>query len=255
MWQRSSVSLSRLSQIRANMRLPEVFFHMHLWGATSQEFLFPTRFSISSRSSSRTVSYTHLDVYKIQKVFPPDTILSPDSFPFVSLPTDHQLERPDILRSEILDQSINLMTIIHIFCYNCCNLIFLLSWCHSPFIYHFRRDALNQAPFEKFFLRQSTTGYTLQTFSLSAIYRCVARSCHKVIKQNPYQRKSSCIPHLSKYSCLAFSRSSSVDAVLNVVYNLSLIHIFCIRLTRNTCHLILHLQFFRHAVPFFHLLH
>ena len=152
-------------------------------------------------------------------VFQPNTILSPDSFPFVSLPTDHQLELPDILRSEILDQSISLMTIIHIFCYNCCNLIFLLSWCHSPFIYHFRRDALNQAPFEKFFLRQSTTGYTLQTFSLSAIYRCVARSCHKVIKQNPYQRKSSCIPHLSKYSCLAFSRSSSVGAVLNVVYN------------------------------------
>lgn len=28
-------------------------FHMHLWGATSQEFLFQTRFSISSRSSSR----------------------------------------------------------------------------------------------------------------------------------------------------------------------------------------------------------
>lgn len=40
---------------RANMHLPEVFFHMHLWGATSQEFLFPTRFSISSRSSSRTL--------------------------------------------------------------------------------------------------------------------------------------------------------------------------------------------------------
>ena len=51
--EKSSVSLSRLSQTRANMHLPEVFFHMHLWGATSQEFLFPTRFSISSRSSSR----------------------------------------------------------------------------------------------------------------------------------------------------------------------------------------------------------
>ena len=73
------------------------------------------------------------------------------SFPFVSLPTDHQLELPDILRSEILDQSISLMTIIHIFCYNCCNLIFLLSWCHSPFIYHFRRDALNQGPLLKSF--------------------------------------------------------------------------------------------------------
>ena len=39
MWQRSLVSLSRLSQTRANMHLPEVFFHMHLWGATLQEFL------------------------------------------------------------------------------------------------------------------------------------------------------------------------------------------------------------------------
>ena len=153
-------------------------------------------------------------------VFQPNTILSPDSFPFVSLPTDHQLELPDILRSEILDQSISLMTIIHIFCYNCCNLIFLLSWCHSPFIYHFRRDALNQGPLLKsFFFANQLTGYTLQTFSFSAIYRCVARSCHKVIKQNLYQRKFSCIPHLSKYSCLAFSRSSSVGAVLNVVYN------------------------------------
>ena len=152
--------------------------------------------------------------------FRPDTILSPDSFPFVSLPTDHQLELPDILRSEILDQSISLMTIIHIFCYNCCNLIFLLSWCHSPFIYHFRRDALNQGSLlKKSFFRQSTPECTLPAFSLSAIYRCVARSCHKVIKQNLYQRKSSCIPHLSKYSCLAFSRSSSVGAVLNVVYN------------------------------------
>ena len=83
--------------------------------------------------------------------FLPDTILSPDSFPFVSLPTDYQLELPDILRSEILDQSISRMTIIHIFCYNCCNLIFLLSWCHSPFIYHFRRDALNQGPLLKSF--------------------------------------------------------------------------------------------------------
>lgn len=153
-------------------------------------------------------------------VFQPNTILSTDSFPFGFLPTDHQLELPYILRSEILDQSISLMTIIHIFCYNCCNLIFLLSWCHSPFIYRFCKDALNQGPLLKsFFLRQSTTGYTLQTFSLSAIYRCVARPCHKVIKQNLYQRKFSCIPHLSKYSCLAFSRSSSVGAVLNVVYN------------------------------------
>ena len=55
-------------------------------------------------------------------VFQPNTILSPDSFPFVSLPTDHQLELPDILRNEIPYQSISLMIISHISCYNCCNL-------------------------------------------------------------------------------------------------------------------------------------
>ena len=153
-------------------------------------------------------------------VFQPNTILSPDSFPFVSLPTDHQLELPDILRNEIPYQSISLMIISHISCYNCCNLIFLLSFDYSPFIYRSCKDALNQGSLLKIsLLRQSTPDCTLPAFSLSAIYRCVARSCHKVIKQNLYQRKFSCIPHLSKYSCLAFSRSSSVGAVLNVVYN------------------------------------
>ena len=112
-------------------------------------------------------------------VFQPNTILSTDSFPFGFLPTDHQLELPDILRSEILDQSISLMTIIHIFCYNCCNLIFLLSWCHSPFIYHFRRDALNQGSLLKIsLLRQPTPDCPLPAFSSFAIYRCVPRSCY-----------------------------------------------------------------------------
>ena len=112
-------------------------------------------------------------------VFQPNTILSPDSFPFVSLPTDHQLELPDILRSEIPYQSINLMIIIHISCYNCSNLIFLLSFCHSPFIYRSCKDALNQGPLLKISLpRQPTPDCTLPTFSLFAIYRCVPRSCH-----------------------------------------------------------------------------
>ena len=112
-------------------------------------------------------------------VFQPNTILSPDSFPFVSLPTDHQLELPDILRSEILDQSISLMTIIHIFCYNCCNLIFLLSFDYSPFIYRSCKDALNQSSLLKIsLLRQPTPDCTLPAFSLFAIYRCVPRSCY-----------------------------------------------------------------------------
>ena len=84
-------------------------------------------------------------------VFQPNTILSPDSFPFWFFPIDHLLILPGILRSEILYQSISQMITSHISCYNCCNLIFLLSWCHSPFIYHFRRDALNQGPLLKSF--------------------------------------------------------------------------------------------------------
>lgn len=112
-------------------------------------------------------------------VFQPDTILSPDSFPFVSLPTDHQSEPPDILRSEILDQSISLMIISHISCYNCCNLIFLLSFDYSPFIYRSCKDALNQGSLLKIsLLRQPTPDCPLPAFSLFAIYRCVPRSCY-----------------------------------------------------------------------------
>ena len=87
-------------------------------------------------------------------VFQPNTILSPDSFPFVSL-------------------------IIHIFCYNCCNLIFLLSFDYSPFIYRSCKDALNQGSLLKIsLLRQPTPDCTLPAFSLFAIYRCVPRSCY-----------------------------------------------------------------------------
>ena len=111
--------------------------------------------------------------------FQPDTILSPNSFPFWFLPTDYLLILPGILRSEIPYQSINLMIISHISCYNCCNLIFLLSLCRSPFICHFRKDALNQGALLKSSLfRQPTPDCTLPAFSLSTIYRCVPRSCH-----------------------------------------------------------------------------
>ena len=95
-------------------------------------------------------------------VFQPNTILSPDSFPFVSLPTDHQLELPDILRNEVPYQSISLMIISHISCYNCCNLIFLLSFDYSPFIYRSCKDALNQGSLLKIsLLRQPTPDCTL----------------------------------------------------------------------------------------------
>ena len=66
-------------------------------------------------------------------VFLPDTIPLPDSSPFWSAPTDHQLVLPGILHNEILYQSINLMTINHIYRYCCYILIFLLSLLYVPF--------------------------------------------------------------------------------------------------------------------------
>ena len=66
-------------------------------------------------------------------VSPPDTILLPDSSPFLSVPTYHQAELPDLRHSEILYQSINLMIINHI-CHCCCYiLIFPVSLYLSPF--------------------------------------------------------------------------------------------------------------------------
>ena len=59
----------------------------------------------------------------------------------------------------------------------------------------------------------------LNDLSLSAIYRCVTRSCNKAIRENLYHRKFSGIPRLSRYSCRDFSRSSSVGAVLYLLYN------------------------------------
>lgn len=73
-------------------------------------------------------------------------------------------------------------------------------------------------PFENSLLRQSTPDYTLPAFSLSAIYRCVTRSCNKVFRKNLYHRKFSGIPRLSRYSCRNFSLSSSVGAVLDLLY-------------------------------------
>ena len=157
--------------------------------------------------------------------FLPDTILSPDSFPFLSVTTGHPPVLPGIPHSEILYQSISPSTVIHICHFHSYILIFLLSLHRCPLFIIFLYGSPVSGPPLPPAKHPSFSGFPthfrlrIPDFSLSAIYRCVARSCHKVIKQNPYQRKSSCIPHLSKYSCLAFSRSSSVGAVLNVVYN------------------------------------
>ena len=64
--------------------------------------------------------------------FLPDTILSPDSFPFLSVPTGHPPVLPSIPRSEILYQSISSLTIIHICHFHSYILIFLLSLHRSP---------------------------------------------------------------------------------------------------------------------------
>ena len=65
-------------------------------------------------------------------VFLPDTILSPDSFPFLSVPTGHPPILPCILRSEILYQSTNPLPVIHICHFHSYILIFLLSLHRSP---------------------------------------------------------------------------------------------------------------------------
>ena len=155
--------------------------------------------------------------------FLPDTILSPDSFPFLSVPTGHPPVLPGIPHSEILYQSISPSTITHICHFHSYILIFLLSLHRSPLSIVFLQGSPVSGPplsptkhpsFSEF-----PTHFRLRTpdFSLSAIYRCVSRSCYKVIKQICYHRKLSGIPHLSRYSCLAFSRFSSVGAILKVV--------------------------------------
>ena len=60
--------------------------------------------------------------------------------------------------------------------------------------------------------------HQITPFSLSAIHRSVTRSCLLSSKEN-YQRKLSGTPRFSRYSCLAFSRSSCVGAVLYFAYN------------------------------------
>ena len=65
--------------------------------------------------------------------FLPNTILSPDSFPFLSVPTGHPPVLPGIPRSESLYLPISPWTAIHICHFHSCNLIFLLSLHGSPF--------------------------------------------------------------------------------------------------------------------------
>lgn len=78
--------------------------------------------------------------------FLPDTILSPDSFPFLSVPTGHPPVLPGIPRSEILYQSISPLTIIHICHFHSYILIFLLSLHRSPLFIIFSKGAPFQGP-------------------------------------------------------------------------------------------------------------
>ena len=179
--------------MRCFLHLPQLGFRFSFWAYPPSFFCpYPGLFFTPNNQTAISLPVCFIPVSLPvhtpdlrNTVFQPNTIPSPDSFPFVSLPTDHQPELPDILRSEILDQSISLMTIIHIFCYNCCNLIFLLSWCHSPFIYRFRRDALNQGPLLKmfFFANQLPTAPyrpSLCLLSTGAWHAPVIRSSNRI---------------------------------------------------------------------------
>lgn len=81
-------------------------------------------------------------------VFLPDTILSPDSFPFLSVPTGRPPVLPGIPRSEILYQSTNPLPVIHICHFHSYILIFLLSLHRSPLSIVFSpREPRFRAPF------------------------------------------------------------------------------------------------------------
>ena len=78
--------------------------------------------------------------------FLPNTILSPDSFPFLSVPTGRPPVLPCILRSEILYQSTNPLPVIHICHFHSYILIFLLSLHRSPLSIIFSKGAPFQGP-------------------------------------------------------------------------------------------------------------
>src|SRR5699024_2689556 len=99
-------------------------------------------------------------------------------------------------------------------------------FCRSQF--HFSKDFIECGnppgfTFVKIFVHIPGSPFRLNyhqitPFSLSAIHRSVTRSCLLSSKEN-YQRKLSGTPRFSRYSCLAFSRSSCVGAVLYFTYN------------------------------------
>ena len=102
-------------------------------------------------------------------VFLPDTILSPDSFPFLSVPTGRPPVLPGIPRSEILYQSISPSTIIHICHFHSYILIFLLSLHRSPLFIIFSKGAPFQGPLchlqsiRQFTFFQHTFGFAFWT--------------------------------------------------------------------------------------------
>ena len=170
--------------------------------------------------------------------FLPDTILSPNSFPFSSVPTGHSPVLPCIPRSEILYQSISPSTITRICHFHSYILIFLLSLYRSPLSIVFLQGSPVSGPPLAPAKHPSFSGFPthfrlrIPDFSLSAIYRCVSRSCYKVIKQNCYQRKLSGTPHLSRYSYIIILRRKAdifsdtlfylhISAFLSFAYRLS----------------------------------
>ena len=120
--------------------------------------------------------------------FLPNTILSPDSFPFLSVPNAHPPVLPCIPHSEILYQSISPSTITRICRFHSYNLIFLLSLHDSP-------------------------------FQISPCL-CLTGACHAPVLITKEELPSETLRHSTsaRYSFLARSRSSSVGAVLNFPY-------------------------------------
>ena len=152
-------------------------------------------------------------------VFQPDTILSPDSFPFWFLPIDHLLILPGILRSEILYQSISLMIISHISCYNCCNLIFNLILSFSLHLSFLQGRPESGPPFENLLTSPANSRLHLTGFLLVCYLQVRATLLLLGNQAKPLPSKVLMHSTLIQIFLPALSRSSSAGAVLNVVYN------------------------------------
>ena len=157
---------------------------------TGAETIISPASRIASALLAQLIYYCILVIYleSPQYGVPTDTIPLPDSSPFWSAPTDHQLVLPSISpinpvsihKSDDNKPYLSLLLL---------SLIFLLSLPYAPFYCPTLGRPDSGLPFATYNLPiNNQVIYNLvcilPAFSLSDIYRCVTRSCYKVISKN-----------------------------------------------------------------------